>query len=65
MGFKLTINFNDGTSQEVDEIFDTEQDAIAEYESWLDSWGAGRETLMLAGEDYSDADIEDYDIEEV
>lgn len=65
MGYKLTINFNDGTSQEIDEVFATEQNAIAEYESWLDSWGAGRETLMLAGEDYSDADIEDYDIEEV
>ena len=65
MGYKLTINFDDGTSEEVDEIFETEDDAMAEYESWLDSWGAGRETLMLAGEDYSDANIEDCDIEEV
>ena len=65
MGYKLTIHLSDGSSREADEIFETEEAAIAEYESWLDSWGAGRETLMLAGEAYSDADIEDYDIEEV
>ena len=65
MGYRLTINFSDGSSEEFDEIFKTEEDAIAEYDSWLDSWGAGRETLMLAGESYSDADIEDYSIDEV
>ncbi len=64
MGYKLTIYFTDGSSEEVDEIFETEEDALAEYNSWLDSWGAGRETLQLAGEDYIEADIEGYDIEE-
>lgn len=65
MGYKLTIHFTDGSSEEVSDIFETEQDALDEYDSWLDSWGAGRETLQLAGEDYIEADIEDYDIEEV
>ena len=62
MAWKLKIYFTDGTSEIVDEDFDTEQDAENEYESWLDSWNAGRETLSLAGEDYSDADIEDCEI---
>lgn len=43
----------------VDEDFETEQDAQDEYESWQENWNAGRETLMIAGEDYVDADIED------
>ena len=62
MAWKLEIRFSDGTSELVDEVFETEQDARAEYESWLDNWGAGRETLMLAGEEYDEADIEDCDI---
>lgn len=59
MAWKLEIYFSDGSSELVDEDFETEQEAQYEYESWLDSWGAGQETLMLAGEDYCDADIED------
>ncbi len=62
MAWKLKIYFTDGSSEVVDEDFETEQDAQDEYESWLDSWNAGRETLMLAGEDYVDADIDDCDI---
>ena len=64
MGYKLTIHFTDGSSEEVDEIFDTKQDALDEYDSWLDSWGAGKETLRLAGEDYIEADIDGCDIDE-
>lgn len=62
MGWRVRINFSDGSSELVDEIFDTEFDAEAEYEEWLDSWEAGKETLMLAGEDYIDASIDDCDI---
>lgn len=65
MGYKLTIYFTDGSYEEIDEIFKTEEEAIDEYNSWLDSWGAGKETLQLAGEDYNDADIDDYEIEEI
>ena len=62
MGFRLRINFSDGKEEFVDDVFETEEDAMAEYESWLESWGEGRDVLELAGEDYSDADIEDCDI---
>ena len=65
MGYKLTIYFNDGSYEEVDEIFETEEEAMDEYNSWLDSWGAGKETLQLAGEDNTDADIDHYEIEEI
>lgn len=62
MGWRLRINFDDGSDELVDDVFESEEDALAEYDSWLENWGAGRETLQLAGEDYSDADIEDCDI---
>ena len=63
MAWKLQINFSDGSSELVDEDFKTKREAQEEYESWLENWGAGQETLMLAGdEDYCDADIVDCDI---
>lgn len=62
MSWKLRIYFDDGTSEDVDEDFASEEEAEEEYEAWLDSWNVGRETLMLAGEDYIDADIEDCEI---
>ena len=62
MGYKLKIYFSDGSSELVDEVFETEEAAEDEYNSWIENWGAGRETLMLAGEDYIEADIEDYEI---
>ncbi len=62
MGWRLQINFSDGESELIDEIFDTEEDAQEVYEVWLDGWNPGKETLRLAGEDYVDADIEGCDI---
>ncbi len=62
MAWKLKINFSDGSSELVDEDFETEQEARYEFDSWLDSWSAGKKTLMLAGEDYVDADIVDFEI---
>ena len=62
MAWKLNINFSDGSSELVDEDFRTRREAEAEYQEWLDNWEVGKETLMLAGEDYSDADIVDCDI---
>lgn len=43
-------------------ILKQNRDAQDEHDSWFENWNAGRETLMLAGEDYIDADIEDCDI---
>ena len=65
MGYKLTIYFSDGASEEIDEIFETEQEALDVYDSWLDSWGEGTETLQLAGRDAISAEIDGYNIEEV
>ena len=62
MGFRLQINFSDGESMLIDDVFETEEDANAEYEVWLENWDAGKETLKLAGETYVEADIEDCDI---
>ena len=38
------------------------EDAIDGYDLWLENWGAGAETLELAGEDYDSRDIVDYDV---
>ena len=62
MAWKLKIYYSDGSSEILDEDFETEQDAQDEWESWLDSWNAGKETLMLAGEEYDDSDLEDCEI---
>ena len=59
MSWKLKIFFSDGSDVIVDDDFETEQDAKDDYRAWLDNWDTGKETLMLAGEDYVDADIED------
>lgn len=58
MGYRLKIYFTDGSEELLDDIFDTEDEAEAEYYSWLENWETGRETLMLAGEDYIAADID-------
>ena len=62
MGWRLQVNFSDGSSELEDEVFDSEEAAEEEYEVWLDSYHAGQETLRLAGEDYDDASIVDCDI---
>ncbi len=65
MAYKLKIIFSDGTSTYDDEIFETYEDAENEYDVWLDSYSAGAETLELAGEEFDDSEIVDYDIIEV
>lgn len=62
MGWRLKINFSDGSDELVDELFESEEDALAEYNICLESWNEGREVLQLAGEEYCDEDIEDCDI---
>ena len=62
MGYRLQIHFSDGSSELIDEVFETKEDAEAEYDSWLENYSVGGDTLKLAGEDYDDSDIEDYDI---
>lgn len=47
MAWKLKIRFSDGSSELVDEDFETEQEARYEFDSWLDSWSAGKKTLIL------------------
>lgn len=40
MAWKLEIHFSDGSSELVDEDFETEQEAQDEYDSWLENWNA-------------------------
>ncbi len=62
MGWKLKIYFSDGSEELVDEVFDSEQAAQNEFDEWREGWVAGRDVLQLAGEDYSNANIEDCEI---
>lgn len=61
MGWRLQINFTDGTSELEDEIFESEEAALDELDTWS-AWNEGRDTLELAGEDFMDVGIRDYDI---
>lgn len=62
MAWKLEVHFSDGTSRIDDDDFKTKKEAENAFDEWLDCWDAGGETLMLAGRDYSDARITDYDV---
>ncbi len=62
MGWKLKILFDDGSEDLIDEVFDSEEAAQAEYDEWLEGWSAGRDVLRLAGREYSDKNIEDCEI---
>ena len=64
MAWRLKIYFSDGSSEVDDDEYDSYDDARDAYDSWLEGYGAGRETLELAGEDFCDADIDDYEIYE-
>lgn len=65
MGYKLKIVFSDGSEYIVDEVFETEEDAMEEYDDCVSNLPAGIEALELSGEEYNDATIEDYEIWEV
>ena len=62
MGWRLRIYFDDGTEELIEDVFDTEEAAKAELRDWLEGWAEGGEVLQLAGEPYSDAEIEEWDI---
>ena len=62
MSWKLKIFFDDGSDLVADEDFATEQEALDDYNLWLESWSAGRNVLRAAGREYSDKNIEDYEI---
>jgi hypothetical protein len=57
MGWRLKVNFSDGSEELEDEVFESREDAEDEWQGWLDGWGSGRETLKLAGESYSEKDL--------
>jgi hypothetical protein len=62
MSWKLEIYLSDGTTRIDDNDFDTEDEARNEYQCWLENWEEGREVLKLSGREYSDAEIEDYEV---
>lgn len=65
MAWKLKIYFDDGEVEEVDEDFETEEDAEKEYEDWLENYQTGCDVLMLSDpfdEDNCTGKICDYEI---
>ena len=62
MAWKLRLYLEDDSSFIDDDDYETEEDAIDGYDSWLENWGAGAETLELAGEEYDSSYIVDYDV---
>lgn len=65
MAWKLDLLYSDGHTEEIDEEYESEEEAREGLDICMEGWYAGREVLMEAGESYSDCDIEDYCIYEV
>lgn len=57
MSFRVTIEFDDGTSEDIDEVFETEEDAEEAAMQWSSDYSQGRDYLEEAGEDYCDANV--------
>lgn len=65
MGYRVIYNFSDGTSEDLlDEVFSTKKEAQAAALEGKGNYVTGTETLQLAGEEYDDAKIIDWDIVE-
>lgn len=62
MAWKLRLYLDDGSSFIDDDEYNSEEEAIDEFDSWVENWGVGAEALELAGEDYDSRDIVDYDV---
>lgn len=58
MGWRVKVYFSDETEELVDDVFDSEEAAMEERDSWIENWGTGRSVLEEAGEDFCDADID-------
>lgn len=66
MSYRVIFNFDDGSSEDLlDEVFDTYEEAEEAAEIAASNYSQGNDYLEEAGESYSDAEIVDWDIEEV
>lgn len=64
-GYRLEIYFSDDSVEQVDEWFDSEEEAYQEYQSWVENFPVGGEVLReLGDEDYTDKTITGYNIYE-
>lgn len=65
MSFRVYYNFDDGSSEDIlDEVFDTEEEASEAALEGASNYSAGRDVLELAGEEYCEQKIIDWDIVE-
>lgn len=48
MGFKVVMNYSDGSVEEEDDVFDTEAEAEAHGQNQVDNYHAGGEVLHLS-----------------
>ena len=64
-GYRVDIFFSDGSIEQVDEWFNSEEEAYQEYLSWFENYPVGQEILReLEDEDYSSKTITGYNIYE-
>lgn len=63
--FRVVINFSDGDTEELDDLFDSYEDAEREALEYISNWHAGGEVLELSNPGdypYEPDDAPDYDI---
>jgi len=61
MAWKAAIVFESGYTQELEDVFSTEEEAQEAAEQWASDYGQGNEYLELAGEDHSDDEVAYFD----
>lgn len=57
MMFRVSMNFDDGSSELLDEVFETEEDAEAEARQWASDYSQGGDYLKEAGEEYCEQKV--------
>ena len=63
--FRVVINFSDGDTEELDDLFDSYEDAEQEALEYISNWHAGGEVLELSNPGdypYEPDNEPDYDI---
>lgn len=65
MAYSVVINFDDGSSETLDETFETWEDADEAAKQWASDFSQGGDYLREAGEEPCDTNVTDWDINEI
>ena len=64
VGYKVRIDFDDGSDETLDEVFSSEEEAEAAAQQWASDYSQGGDYLKEAGEEYCKQEVIGWDIYE-